>query len=74
MQGYCTDAVEEFKSSSEEFRQAVADVLREEADMAEMYLTDIYDGKPHKIGDDDEIELLLEMYVYNNAFSATQVR
>jgi hypothetical protein len=53
--------VEEFKSTSEEFRQAVSEILREETDMAQMYLTDTQDGKAHAVGDDDEIELLLEM-------------
>jgi hypothetical protein len=57
--------VEEFKSTSEEFRQAVMDILREEADMAQMYLTDIENGNPHTVGDDDEIELLLEVYVHS---------
>lgn len=55
------DDVEEFKSTSEEFRQAIAELLREEADMAQMYLTDTENGKPHTVGDDDEIELLLEV-------------
>lgn len=61
-----SDSVEEFKSTSEEFRQAVAEVLREEGDMAQMYLTDIHNGKPHTVGDDDEIELLLEMWVQSD--------
>lgn len=68
------DNVEEFKSTSEEFRQAVADLLREEADMAQMYLTDIENGKPHTVGDDDEIELLLEVYVVHTITFADAVR
>lgn len=32
--------------------------------MAQMYLTDTNDGKAHTVGDDDEIELLLEVYVF----------
>ena len=62
--------MEEFKSTSEEFRQAVMDILREEADMAQMYLTDIENGKTHTVGDDDEIELLLEVYVHSSTTSS----
>lgn len=32
--------------------------------MAKMYLTDADNGKPHSVGDDDEIQLLLEVYVH----------
>lgn len=55
------DATEDFKRRAEDFREAVAEVLREEADMNKMYLTELQAGKVRQIGDDDEIELLLEM-------------
>ena len=55
------DATEDFKRRAEDFREAVAEVLREEADMSKMYLTELEAGKIRQIGDDDEIELLLEM-------------
>ena len=55
------DATEDFKRRAEDFREAVAEVLREEADMSKMYLTELSAGKVRQIGDDDEIELLLEM-------------
>jgi hypothetical protein len=55
------DATEDFKRRAEDFREAVAEVLREEADMSKMYLTELEAGKVRQIGNDDEIELLLEM-------------
>ena len=55
------DATEDFKRRAEDFREAVAEILREEADMSKMYLTELEAGKVRQIGNDDEIELLLEM-------------
>lgn len=57
------DAGEEFKRNADDFRTAIRDLLQEEGDMAAMYLTDLSQGKVRKVGDDDQIELLLEMYV-----------
>ena len=54
------DSAEEFKGQAEDFRTAVNDVLSEEADMAAMYLTDQKKGKPRSLGDDENVELLLE--------------
>lgn len=57
------DAAEDFQSRADDFKSAVDDILREEADMAAMYLTDQANGKPRKIGEDDEVELLFERFV-----------
>lgn len=56
------DAAEELRSDTADFKTAVSDVLRDEADMAAMYLTDQAQSRHRRIGDDDELELLLETY------------
>lgn len=61
------DAGEEFKRNADDFRSAIRDLLQEEGDMASMYLTDQAAGKARKVGDDDQIELLLEMQVCANS-------
>ena len=43
--------------------KAIEEVLREEEDMAAMYLTAKHFGKPRNEGEDDEVELLLEAYL-----------
>ena len=55
------DGCEEFKRNADDFRSAIRDLLQEENDMAAMYLTDLAQGTTRKRGDDDQIELLLEM-------------
>ena len=55
------DSCEEFKRNADDFRSSIRDLLQEENDMAAMYLTDLAQANVRKVGDDDQIELLLEM-------------
>ncbi|KZO92490.1 hypothetical protein CALVIDRAFT_540947 [Calocera viscosa TUFC12733] len=57
------DAAEVFLRKAKELKAALDDVLSEPADMRMMYLSDARDGIARDLGDDDDVELLLEAYV-----------
>lgn len=44
-------------------RAAILDVLDQDEDLADMYLTDIIQGKPHDPRDHEDVEILLEAYL-----------
>ena len=53
--------------------KAIEEVLREEEDMAAMYLTAKHFGTPRNEGEDDEVELLLEAYLKQSSTLCTGV-
>jgi len=54
------DAAEVFSREARAMKDAIEEVLSEPADMLKMYLTDRAAGKAREMGEDDDVELLLE--------------
>jgi hypothetical protein len=54
------DSNEMFLRAATSVKDAVAEILSEPDDMRRMYLTELKQGKIREMGDDDEVELLLE--------------
>ncbi|QRV76638.1 CorA-like magnesium transporter protein [Ceratobasidium sp. AG-Ba] len=57
------DSNEVFLRAATSVKDAVAEILSEPDDMRKMYLTELRNGKARELGDDDEVELLLETYL-----------
>lgn len=58
------DSNEMFLRAATSVKDAVAEILSEPDDMRRMYLTELKQGKVREMGDDDEVELLLETWVF----------
>lgn len=54
------DSNEMFLRAATSVKDAVAEILSEPDDMRKMYLTELKEGRAREMGDDDEVELLLE--------------
>ncbi|KAF8609256.1 cora-domain-containing protein [Ceratobasidium sp. AG-I] len=69
------DSTEMFLRAATSVKDAVAEILSEPDDMRRMYLTEMKQGKVREMGDDDEVELLLETYLkYATSLALTASR